>query len=153
MLRRIGLVARLFYRLNLLVRLGRSALDGCVLVGCVWQYVWYYLAWCWVVFHFVFGCDYDNLINIAVGYHSACFASLLRHSIFLMKTQVSNKNPKGACKYWHKRAAFQRSAFGRLTAGNDVVATIFICLFFFSFGASLRRSSGRRSGGRLLAMT
>ena len=51
------------------------------------------------MFHFVFGCDYDNLINIAVGYHSACFASLLRHSIFLMKIQVSNKNPKGACKY------------------------------------------------------
>ena len=32
---------------------------------------------------------------------------------------------------WHECAAFQRSAFGRLTAGNDVVATIFISLFFF----------------------
>ena len=32
---------------------------------------------------------------------------------------------------WHKRAAFQQSAFGRSTAGNDVVATIFIRLFFF----------------------
>ena len=32
---------------------------------------------------------------------------------------------------WHERAAFQRSVFGRLTAGNDVVATIFIRLFFF----------------------
>ena len=30
---------------------------------------------------------------------------------------------------WHERAAFQRSAFGRSTAGNDVVATIFIRLF------------------------
>ena len=27
---------------------------------------------------------------------------------------------------WHKCAAFQRSAFGRSTAGNDVVATILI---------------------------
>ena len=33
--------------------------------------------------------------------------------------------------YWHERAAFQRSAFGRLTAGNDVVAIIIISLFFF----------------------
>ena len=33
---------------------------------------------------------------------------------------------------WRERAAFQRSGFGRSTAGNDVVATIFICLFFFS---------------------
>ena len=34
--------------------------------------------------------------------------------------------------YWRMRAAFQRTAFGRSTAGNDVVATIFIRLFFFS---------------------
>ena len=33
--------------------------------------------------------------------------------------------------YWHKHAAFQRSAFGRSTAGNDVVATISISLFLF----------------------
>ena len=32
---------------------------------------------------------------------------------------------------WHKRATFQRSAFGRLTAGNDVVATIIINVFSF----------------------
>ena len=32
---------------------------------------------------------------------------------------------------WRERAAFQRSAFGRSTAGYDVVATIFIRLFFF----------------------
>ena len=35
-------------------------------------------------------------------------------------------------------AAFQRSAFGRSTAGNDVVATIFIRIFFF-FRFSLSR--------------
>ena len=32
--------------------------------------------------------------------------------------------------FWHERAAFQLSAFGRSTAGNDVVATIFIRIFF-----------------------
>ena len=37
------------------------------------------------------------------------------------------------CLYWRERAAFQRSAFGRSTAGNDVVATIFIRIFFFFF--------------------
>ena len=31
-------------------------------------------------------------------------------------------------KYWLERAAFQRSAFRRSTAGNDVVATILISL-------------------------
>ena len=32
---------------------------------------------------------------------------------------------------WHERAAFQRAAFGWSTAGNQVVATFFISLFFF----------------------
>ena len=36
------------------------------------------------------------------------------------------KTEKYVHKYWRERAAFQRSAFGRSTAGNDVVATIFI---------------------------
>ena len=35
--------------------------------------------------------------------------------------------------YWRERASFQRSAFGRSTAGNDVVATIFIHIFFSFF--------------------
>ena len=30
---------------------------------------------------------------------------------------------------WHECAAFQRSAFGRSSAGNDVVASIFISLW------------------------
>ena len=34
---------------------------------------------------------------------------------------------------WRERAAFQRSAFGRSTAGNDVVATKNVILFFSSF--------------------
>ena len=33
-------------------------------------------------------------------------------------------------QFWHERAAFQQSAFRRSTAGNDVVATIFIRFFF-----------------------
>ena len=36
----------------------------------------------------------------------------------------------GQMSFWRERAAFQRSAFGRSTAGNDVVATIFIRIFF-----------------------
>ena len=40
---------------------------------------------------------------------------------------------------WRERAAFQRSAFGRSTAGNDVVATIFIRIFSFFFPVFLRR--------------
>ena len=39
----------------------------------------------------------------------------------------------GTVKFWRERAAFQLSAFGRSTAGNDVVATIFIPLFLFFF--------------------
>ena len=34
--------------------------------------------------------------------------------------------------FWHERAAVQRSAFGRSTAGNDVVATIIISLFSYN---------------------
>ena len=37
-----------------------------------------------------------------------------------------------ALHFWHEPAIFQRSAFGRSTAGNDVVATIPISLFFLS---------------------
>ena len=33
--------------------------------------------------------------------------------------------------FWHERTAFQRSAFGRSTSGNDVVATKNAILFFF----------------------
>ena len=39
--------------------------------------------------------------------------------------------------FWHERVAFQWSAFGRSTAGNDVVATknniLFFSFFLFSF--------------------
>ena len=43
--------------------------------------------------------------------------------------------------FWHERTAFQWSAFGQSTAGNDVVAIIFISLFFFPprFSHFLRR--------------
>ena len=39
------------------------------------------------------------------------------------------ENLKRKNSYWHNRSVFQRSAFGRSTAGNDVVATFFISLF------------------------
>ena len=38
---------------------------------------------------------------------------------------------KGYESFWHERAAYQRSEFGRSTAGNDVVATTIISLFSF----------------------
>ena len=50
---------------------------------------------------------------------------------------------------WHKRASFQWLAFGRLTAGNDVVATKFSIQFFFPclppFFFSVATFSHRRS--------
>ena len=46
--------------------------------------------------------------------------------------------------YWHERAPFQRSASGRSTAGNDIVATIFISLLPF-FSSSFTTFSHRRS--------
>ena len=42
-----------------------------------------------------------------------------------------------------ERAAFQRSAFWQSTAGNDVVATIFIHLFFLFFPVFSHRRSAR----------
>ena len=60
----------------------------------------------------------------------------------------------GQSLFWHERASFQRSAFGRSTAGNDVAATIFIRLFsffplffspFFSRFSSVATFSHRRS--------
>ena len=35
--------------------------------------------------------------------------------------------------FWHERAAFQWSAFGRSTAGNDVVATKNNIIYFIFF--------------------
>ena len=43
---------------------------------------------------------------------------------------VSGHYKRNYLFFWHERAAFQRSVFGRSTAGNDVVATIIISLFF-----------------------
>ena len=44
------------------------------------------------------------------------------------------ERPKpGGRHFWRERGAFQRLAFGQSTAGNDVVATIFIRLFSFLF--------------------
>ena len=61
-------------------------------------------------------------------------------------TELSGMQTEGIESiYWHERAAFQRSTFGRSTAGNDVVATISISLFsffpffFFFFFPFLRR--------------
>ena len=42
-------------------------------------------------------------------------------------------------EYWHERAAFQGSALGRLTAGNDVVATKTTFFSFFCILQAVRR--------------
>ena len=51
---------------------------------------------------------------------------------------------------WHEPGV---PVIGLSTPGNDVAATAFISHFLFIFGASVQRSSGRRSGDQLLAMT
>ena len=61
----------------------------------------------------------EDLINIYILY----IRSILEQSCQVWHSSLTLEN-------WRERAAFQRSAFGRSTAGNDVVATIFICVFF-----------------------
>ena len=87
------------------------------------------------------------MIHLETKNYITEFSSQCEKSFMLMK--MPN------LRNWHECVTFQQSAFGRSTAGNDVVAPISISLFLFPpyFGASVRRSSGRRSGGRLLAMT
>ena len=46
-------------------------------------------------------------------------------------TRASGTIEAREINFWREHAAFQRSAFWRSTAGNDVVATFFISLFFF----------------------
>ena len=73
--------------------------------------------------------------KIKVFFHSCCMLRIFSLSQYLLNTKLSgcllkflkSQNMKG--NIWHERAEFQQSAFGRSTAGNDVVATIFISLF------------------------
>ena len=51
----------------------------------------------------------------------------------------------GSFSFWNERAAFQRSAFGQSTDGNDVVATIFITFFSPNYFFSVATFSHRRS--------
>ena len=60
------------------------------------------------------------------------FLNFLQHARFVAKwSRIFPIVSAPESLYWRKRAALQRSAFGRSTAGNDVVATTFIRLFFF----------------------
>ena len=61
------------------------------------------------------------------SWHSSAPACFL----YLITPLTNSRESRSKC--WRERAAFQRSAFGRSTAGNDVVATIFIRLFSFFF--------------------
>ena len=44
----------------------------------------------------------------------------------LVAVQAVNWHDNSGMLFWHERAAFHRSVFGRSSAGNDVVATIFL---------------------------
>ena len=74
----------------------------------------------------------DGVKDIVMVFHGS-FKNIFRvfqRSFMLHGTHRSYPSRRRTC-FWRERAAFQRSAFGRLTDGNDVVATIFIRLFFF----------------------
>ena len=53
----------------------------------------------------------------------------LIHTMFALLSSPPTKKVRN----YKPRAAFQRSAFRLSTAGNDVVATIIIILFLFSY--------------------
>ena len=59
------------------------------------------------------------------------------HSQLMQNNEVHTKHN------WRERAAFQRSAFGRSTAGNDEVATFLIRLFFSPFFSAVTFSQRR----------
>ena len=50
---------------------------------------------------------------------------------------VSGHYKRNYFLFWREHVAFQQSAFRQSTAGNDVVATIVISLFFFSPGGHI----------------
>ena len=59
-------------------------------------------------------------IGVAFGHHSGGHLTMMQVNSYFHQSI-----------YWHEHAAFQRSSFGRSTAGNDVVVTIIISLFLF----------------------
>ena len=58
---------------------------------------------------------------------------LMTYLAILKTNTVFTSSREGGIYNWRERAAFQRSTFGRSTAGNDVVATKNAILFFSSF--------------------
>ena len=56
------------------------------------------------------------------------FASALQAPLFRQSTGNNVSGPL----FWHERAAFQRSAFGRSTAGNNVVTLKYLGVNIFS---------------------
>ena len=62
---------------------------------------------------------------------SSCHSQHVNIYISLLTCHSKRKLKLLGCitSFWHERAAFQRSAFGRSTDGNDVVVTIHISLF------------------------
>ena len=76
----------------------------------------------------------NHLMTRTLTRYTRCYiysASMFLSKIVLRKSKEILLKNNAVYVYWHKCAAFQRSVFGRSTAGNDVVATISISLFLF----------------------
>ena len=73
------------------------------------------------------------LTNVFFLYDNILLKPLYIHNYDLFVQGVTLYS-SGVC--WHERASFQQSSFGRLTAGNDLVATILISLFFSTLCSS-----------------
>ena len=96
--------------------------DTCWQGGCgvgvqkIWRYKWIYINW-----H----------LNTEYDLQDLAFYTPLRMMRYAHSPKLKNYKVLLLFNFWRERAVFQRSAFGRSTASNDVVATISICLFFF----------------------
>ena len=92
---------------------------------CSYSWVWYWL-------HLLKGVEHWNICDILWIEPLGSFILAQACVIPAVSVQAVNCWPLFSSFFsfffWHERAAFQRSAFGRLTAGNDVVATIIISL-------------------------
>ena len=98
--------------------------DTCWQGGCgvgvqkIWRYKWIYINW-----H----------LNAEYDLQDLAFYTPLRMMRYAHSPKLKNYKILLLFNFWRERAVFQRSAVGRSTASNDVVATIFIRLFSFFF--------------------
>ena len=84
--------------------------------------------------------DYYELLEEKVDFEADNAIFLPRHNVHRVQEQIiHDRIPLSPCYLCYNMKQRQlpnwqeRAAFGWSTAGNDIVATIFICLFFFPF--------------------